>query len=61
MVLTFVKNSMGRPSKDSDDTGEFTVGAGDVEVRRGCQVVHASNPGISEVQEGRVQGQPPYI
>lgn len=63
LVLTFVKNSMGRPSNDSDDTGEFTAAAGDVEVRRECQVMHACNPGISEVQEGRsgVQGQPPYI
>lgn len=62
-VLTFVKNSMGRPSNDSDDPGEFTAAAGDVEVRRECQVVHACNPGISEVQKGRsgVQGQPPYI
>lgn len=51
------------PSKDSDDTCEFTAGAGDVEVRRGCQVVHTCNPGISEVQEGRsgVQGQLPYM
>lgn len=54
---------MGTPSNYSDDPGEFTAAAGDVEVRRECQVVHACNPGISEVQESRsgVQGQPPYV